>query len=480
MNQLLKKVIIYFPGSIIPAILSLITSYIFTRTFKAEEYGLYAYYLSLAFPVKLFIFQWIQQSITRFLPQMSKSEIFNFKLNISKIILYQSLVFSLLWISISTFITNKSFYLLVGAIVISSSTLEILFSILQSEMKAKIHTLYRLLSVFTIFLIRIILYFLISYKNPIIMLYSILLSDIICIPFLLNKSSMKNPLGKITKINLKLIYIQMIPYFRYGLPMVGWILSGTLLSIGDRYLIKYFFTMKEVGIYAANYNLIIGSVALLIMPITLTLHPFLMKSKDLNIEKTKIIIGSIIEVMFILGSILSLYIYVFSEEIAFILGKEYQSGHKMMPYMIIGIIIWNISLYAHKPLEFSNKTITMFKLSFLAAFLNFLLNFIFLPRIGFEFAAITTIISYAIYFLLVSYIGKKEIKWEVNTLMIFLIIVLTIIISISLKIFKNLLKYNINEIFGILFIFIVSLAYSYFIIYNVYRFYTKNHFLKFQ
>ena len=100
--------------------------------------------------------------------------------------------------------------------------------------------------------------------------------------------------------------------------------------------------------------------------------------------------------------------WLFSADIAnWFLGAEFRSGHIIMPVVIAGIVAWQLGIYAHKPLEFAEKTTLMFVLSLATAGLNLILNIIFVPIHGYVAAAYTTFVSYLVYTFIAIIVGQR-------------------------------------------------------------------------
>lgn len=76
---------------------------------------------------------------------------------------------------------------------------------------------------------------------------------------------------------------------KYGLPMLGWFLAVSIMNVADRFLIEYFHGSKAVGLYAGNYSIISAAFGLVFGPLTIVIHPLLMKvAVNLTEHKQKI------------------------------------------------------------------------------------------------------------------------------------------------------------------------------------------------
>ena len=64
----------------------------------------------------------------------------------------------------------------------------------------------------------------------------------------------------------------------YGLPMMGWVIGGQILSLADRFVIGAFRDASVVGIYSANYKLVAMGFDLISTPILTACYPLIMSA----------------------------------------------------------------------------------------------------------------------------------------------------------------------------------------------------------
>lgn len=416
---MLKQIITYIPGTVLPLILSVLAAALFTRIFSAEEYGRFSLAISITALATTLSFQWLQQSINRYLPSEKsiegRKEIKEIIVGSLFLILVSQLCLSGI---ILFFLLDSSFIHLAIAsvlLIISMSLFVPLTVIFQAEMHAKRYTVYNLINASLKFLLGAgIVFFFYRKAGGLVLGYAF--SYLILIPILWRSTELPSFLNIFDFQKLKSILFGVKRFARYGIPMIGWFFASNILSVGDRYLIQFFRGSSEVGIYSANYSLIAGSISLITLPVQLAAHPFLMKawSND-DRDETRKWLGLMIEWSITLGFILVGCIWLMSRDIAFLfLGPEFREGHKIMPVVVFGIIFWQLGTYAHKPLEFAEKTKLMMYCCLVSAALNIILNIIFLPKLGYVAAAYTTVISYLFYNLLVTIAGLKIVHWKVN------------------------------------------------------------------
>ncbi|AGB42260.1 membrane protein involved in the export of O-antigen and teichoic acid [Halobacteroides halobius DSM 5150] len=419
-KELVKKIVIYVPSKIFPAFLSLAFTAIFTRVFSTGSYGKYSLMLSIATLVVAILSQWLQQSINRYFPGAKAKEKDKLREIIGLGFIFIIGVILILavigWIIVEHLFPNWSVYYISSILfILAYSLFNPLRVIFQADMQANKFTKYSLFKSILRFGISVGLVFLV-FKKTYNLLLGTALGGLFLVPFLwceLNFPSFSNILSK-KKIRSRLVRLKKL--FNYGLPMTGWFLVATILNVGDRYIIQWFKGASQVGLYSANYRLINGTVGLMTAPIVMAVHPFLMRAWE-NSDKEKMSkwLEVIIEYFFIGGILLISGVWLFSKDIAFyFLGSQFRKGHIIMPVVIGGIIIWQMGMYFHKPLEFVEKTKVMFKLGLITAIINILLNILLIPKFGYIAAAYTTLISFIFYAIIAAVIGKKIINWKIN------------------------------------------------------------------
>ena len=420
---ILKRILTYAPGTVIPSLLTLITTAIFTRIFSASDYGVFGLFFVIATTFKQLTVMWLHQGIGRFLPS-EKTFTGQFQIKVSILISSWAIVSMEILIGVLVLMFVRTlfpfnlqlFFLPLCLFIIVTSLFDVFGSIFTAELRAREFVLYKLLETCLIFLLRLIPVLVLGFSNIRIMFWSVIISDFILLPIVWIKSDMPSILLLLPALKIKSNWDLVKKFLSYGVPMTFWYLSSIFMDIGDRYIIKYFLGYKELGIYDANYRLIGGFAALIVMPITLSLHPMLMKiagSKD--DYKISDLISIIIENLFILGVLAVCIIFLFHRDIAhLLLGNDFRSGSQIMPIVLAGIVFFNIGTYAHKPFEIEKKTKIMVIISAISAVVNLIINFILIPTIGYIGAAYSTFIAYFFYTIVTGSLGRKLINWNIQ------------------------------------------------------------------
>ena len=172
------------------------------------------------------------------------------------------------------------------------------------------------------------------------------------------------------------------------------------LNTSDRYVIALYTDMGSVGIYNQIYMLSQFSIYHLITVYFNTINPGLNKILVYNPEDKEFKIIEYIRLFLILLMPLVVYLSLFCKEVSIILlGEKFRVGYLMIPYIMFSSFIYGITLFNETKLKFENRFKPVIFGIIAALALNLLLNFILIPLFGYQWAAITTFISYMVLFL---------------------------------------------------------------------------------
>jgi len=448
LRLLVAQVLNYIPGSIMPAFISLASAAIFTRIFSALEYGQYSLVMSVIALIVAISSQWLQQAINRYLSaatndkerqRIKQATVVGFVLTCVLLVGVGILTWALAAITLPS--QWQRFILPAVLFVVAMSAFNPVSVVLQAEMQARRFSYFSLANAVGKLVLSIVIVFTIS-REPAGMIWGAALSTILLLPILWHWADMP-ALRTLRREEWPGYWADIKRFAAYGFPMIGWFLAATLLNVGDRYVIQWFRGSAEVGIYSANYSLINGAAGLVAAPVLLAAHPFLMRAwgegDKVNAGRW---LGTIAEWILQVGIILIGATWLFSSDIAtWFLGVEFRSGHIVMPIVIAGVVAWQLGMYAHKPLEFAERTKLMFVLSLAVAVLNLVLNIVFVPKFGYLAAAYTTLASFIVYTIITSIVGQCFLRWRVNFRPLSITVLATVVAVAGLIKVRRLLEH---------------------------------------
>lgn len=182
--------------------------------------------------------------------------------------------------------------------------------------------------------------------------------------------------------------------FRFNLPLVPHYASQQILTSCDRIMIQSLIDSASAGIYGLSYQ-VASVVRIVWTSINTVLVPW---------EYDKIEAGKVEDIRRLTRVLMLCYaaacigiMFVAPEVIHIFAPSSYHEGVYVIPPVIAGVFFSGMySLLAI--LEFYyKKNIYVMVASTLAAVLNVILNFIFIPMFGYQAAAYTTLACYAVY-----------------------------------------------------------------------------------
>lgn len=410
-------------------------SYIFTRTFGPEEYGLYGLVIAITGPLVTILVEWAAQPIGRFYAEYDNKNQLDIYYSILKKLTYFILIICsliiLIFIGSIVFLEHQYVMLILPATlsVVFNSITTLYLPILPASLNA---TLFRRLQVWkNIFrlIIACLLVFGVS-ENIYFLVWADMIAALVFVYPLLKSVKPKLQTTKIN--NSRIINLHFKKFLRYGIPMMLWFLCSQLLNVGDRFVIQQILGEKAVGIYTANYLLINGVAGLLNAPISLAAFPLVMKQwAEGNEYKIGVTINKMTTIYcFISICIISLTAVSAKEIVTISLGEEYTEGYQLLTPLVAGLVIWQATMLGHKGMELKHKTLTMVYLIVVAALINIILNLVLIPYFGYEAAAWTTLISYFIYAFLIWILSGRYIKWVIDYKIIATLIVFALLSSL--------------------------------------------------
>lgn len=247
-------------------------------------------------------------------------------------------------------------------------------------------------------------------------------------------------------------------YWKYALsislPLIMHGLSTNILGTSDRTVITIFHGSEQTGIYSLIYNLsmVAGVITSSAESVYITRFTKNMLKKDYKTVNHEINILIYVVLFFFCG------LFTIAPELILILGgQEYLSGYSMVfPLVSASFVMFLYGIYVNCE-YFYKKTTTIAISTIIAAVLNIILNFIFIPKFGAVAAAYTTLVSYIVSFILHAR-KSHDVNKEVAPYKIILVPCLIIVASgIITTIFMEyiLLRYSLMILLGTLYVIIV-------------------------
>ncbi|MCK5267151.1 MAG: oligosaccharide flippase family protein [Spirochaetes bacterium] len=202
----------------------------------------------------------------------------------------------------------------------------------------------------------------------------------------------KSTLGLNAKLSFKKVMRETV---KYGFPLAISSIATIIFSLGDRYVIAYLLDTTQVAVYSVGANLCHYFKDVIITAINLALLPIIFKYWEENkINEAKQTLTDLVQyyglcVMFLVG----LLCLVPNELIVLVASRKYIDVAVIIPILISGTMIGGLMVPFTVAFNVKRKTQPILVLTVVAAGMNILLNFVFIPYWGIKGAAYATVLT---------------------------------------------------------------------------------------
>jgi len=451
-----KDALRYVPAKVVPGLINFLALLIYTRIFTADDYG--NYYLAMAAIAVVTVIgsNWLVESVTRFYAQFELRKDLDrlFSTIVYSYVLSTLLILGPAIVGILIFRGRISDELLpffgVGILVyITTSIYNILLYTLRASLQAKSFSVYQILLSAGKLGVALIMVLLLK-MGAISLLIAFILIQIPLVFFMFKRFSIfsKCKFSYVSKEYMK-------EFFRFGSPFVISGLSAWLLLLSDRYMLNFFESSAEVGIYSVSYSLVDRSVALLYTILMLAAHPIIIFTwEEKGKEVTQKLIKDLSRYFFMICIPAFLGICILSKEIFSVLvGKSFVESFKLVPFFAFSSFCAGLFQYVGKGFEIYKRTLLLAFVVFLSGALNVGLNFLFIPHYGAVGAGIAKSISYGGLIILGISLSRSFMPWQVSGRSVLRISFAGIIMSGCLILLRNLLSISLVNL-----MFLISLG----------------------
>ena len=452
-NNLLKKFLSFSIGGYVNAVIGFFMLPFITRILTPEEYGIASLIAVLVDMLVIMCSMGLDQGLVRFFYEEDEDNRGRLLYNsISYPIIFFFILSIILFIfkdKITFFILNKNDNFLWKVILVSILFRILhLFSILiiRMQQKGKLFSFLNILLKVSEFLFILILYKIYknSYKILILAsLFSFILTSLLSI-FFERKIWTFSGKEKITKKEL----------LKYSFPLVLTMGLTWLFASADKLTIKYFSDLNQVGLYSSSFK-IVSIISVIQSGFTTFWTPIVYEHYSKNPEDT-LFYKKANDYLSIIFFSMGLGILIFRDLIVFLLGDKYYLSKFIMPMLIFIPVMYLISETTVMGISFKKKSKYFLYISIVVSITNILGNIILVPFLGAKGAAISTGVSYILFFALRTYFSNKLINFGFNLKRIYFIIVLFLSYALFLTFYDNI-YFNIGV--GLLFQIILIVVY---------------------
>lgn len=405
-NTLFKRFMEYAVGSGIVLLLGFVSSPINTRLFSPEEFGKFSLFQLVTNIISTIILLGLEQSFVRYFYEEQESNRPKLLRESIKIPLLACTIVTIPIVIFSDFILNTLFntFSIELLLLILLNNYIFLFSkfvflVVRMQQRGKAYSTLQICQKFSTVLFTI-LFFTVMNNNFVVLIYATVITNFIVtiIGIVLERRFWLDKKGTQLKADRKELVA-------YGFPLVFTFLITWLFQSGDRIFITYFHDYAELGVYAAAFS-IVSLISAVQGAFTTFWVPVAYEKYEKNpndnafFEKISRLVAF---VMFSIGIALIL----FKDIIVMLLGEEYRQASYIMPFLIFMPIMYTVSETTVMGINFKKKSKVHIKIALSCAIVNIILNILLVPSLGGKGSAISTALSYILFFTLRTMYSKR-------------------------------------------------------------------------
>jgi O-antigen/teichoic acid export membrane protein len=255
---------------------------------------------------------------------------------------------------------------------------------------------------------------------------SVLASDVLCIIIALSAALKQTGFSFPRFTELK-------DYLKYGLPLVPNAAILWVIHSSDRYMVGYFMTAEDVGIYTAAYTL--GSIfAFLISAMGMVLFPTISKSyDDGDTAKTRTYLKYSLKYLMMLAIPAAFGVSILAIPLLRLLTtSEFTSGNTVIPFVAAGLVVFSFYQVCLYIVHLVKKTYWTVRLLSIAAALNIGLNLLLIPHMGIVGAAVATLIAYGVLGILTVIVSFRYFSFDLGFSFLWKIVLASTVMAATL------------------------------------------------
>jgi O-antigen/teichoic acid export membrane protein len=223
---------------------------------------------------------------------------------------------------------------------------------------------------------------------------------------------------------------------KFGIPLVFLTTGTLLLGLGDRYVLGLVKDLSEVGIYTLAYKVasvvnlfILQAVGLAVMPVAL---------KSFNSESGRLLLTKIFTYLCVVLCLMFLLISVFSLDVLkiFVRRGEYLLADIIIPVLLFAYVFDGLRSMYNYHLIYLKKTVLVMVIILSSAAVNLGLNFLFIPKYSYMGAAVTTLITSFLTYLVFEITALKAIYVPYQQVKVLFSVGLSVLIFGLFKLFE--------------------------------------------
>ncbi len=195
---------------------------------------------------------------------------------------------------------------------------------------------------------------------------------------------------------------KIIPYIQYGAPFIPGIICSWILASSDRWMLGYYYSVREVGIYSVADLFAQLFNTLVLVPWAGSYLPYILQRYKQYENTIKIIEQENKRTMWIsmttAAMLITIGLTTCKPVLLWILPPSYHQSLKYVWLLLMGQVFLLGSYFASTLIQYKKKTTFLAIALMLPAFLNIMLNALLIHPLGILGCSLATCFSYLVYF----------------------------------------------------------------------------------
>lgn len=412
-NSLLQNTGIYTITSIINAAIPFLLLPILTRYLTPEDYGMVSMFTLLISFVSPFIGLNINGAISRQYYNREEVDIWEYVFNGLLILIISTLIVGVIFLAFSEVIAKivsfpAQFLWLVIVYSFSQFLVSIILSLWQVQKKALAYGIFiNATTLLNVGLSIVLVGMGMGWKGRIYgQAVAIIIFAVLASLLMLKKRWIK------ISINKRYIYNALA----FGVPLIPHALSGSIISMTDRFFITNMIGLAATGVYTVGYQ--VGSIINIIaISFNNAYVPWLYERLKKNEHSTKVKIVKFTYLYFIAIILLAAALGIIAPYILNVfLGKSFSESSIYVVWVAMGYAFNGMYLMVVNYIFYSQQTKYLAIVTFVTAILNMILNYCFIKIYGAIGAGQATTITFLVKFLIVWVLSSrvKKMPWNLS------------------------------------------------------------------
>lgn len=407
--------VIYLPSKAVPALANFVSILLFTRLLPPSGYGTYVIVLVISNISMVLFLSWLRQPLLRYYKDSEQSGSAN--VLVSTVINAFTATYLLLFVvgyifvvgsGLTTDYVSATLFLTAMLVLGANGTFSILTALMRSELRTYRYSFFTSLKAIGQVGIG---YLLLSYTS---------LGAIGALLGIAIAGSFFSLIEGVTLVRRGLYSITIFDrdVFKriavYGVPFIGSELSNKALSVADNLLLFVLISSSAVGMYGAGYKLIYRPLFLIISLISLAAYPRVVNRFETDRDSAATYISETFRIFSLIAIPATLgIIAVGGDLIHLAVDDTYHDVTIIVPWVAAGSLLYGFGQISTYPLQLQEDTQYLPIVTAVAATVNVALNLLLIPQMGLLGAAVTTLIAYGVYAVLLFVVGQRCLQWTV-------------------------------------------------------------------